>query len=294
MKHAWLILLMLPTVWAASITDSTTQIIMDDTLARIKTNFTVYNEEPIGNLTLVLAENAQGLLVEIDQKNKTCLVQSTFARCGSLTKGNHTVTYSYSSSYPIATVGENTLFKHSVELPYATEQQEIELQLPIGYVIPREQGKNDEFYISPEPKEVSSDGQHIILFWEGDAQEFSISVLTRELGGVSYLTGFLALALLLVIALLVALKYVLTKQKNSTKTKPKKQPQQVIIPGLMESEQTIVDLLKKNNEMWQKNLLKETGFSKAKLSRTIRNLEERGVVTRTIYGNANKVSLKKK
>jgi len=43
--------------------------------------------------------------------------------------------------------------------------------------------------------------------------------------------------------------------------------------------------------MWQKQLQLKTGFSKAKLSRVIRNLESRSLVKKIPFGNANKIRL---
>jgi uncharacterized membrane protein len=60
----------------------------------------------------------------------------------------------------------------------------------------------------------------------------------------------------------------------------------------MESEQKVVDFLRTKGEAWQKQIQLSTGFSKAKVSRVVRNLEARGVVSKTPYGNTNKVALK--
>ncbi len=64
---------------------------------------------------------------------------------------------------------------------------------------------------------------------------------------------------------------------------------------LLEDEKKIVELLKAspNKMMKQKELWRATGWSKAKLSRTIRRLQERGLIDVRPYGNTNLVSLKK-
>jgi len=62
---------------------------------------------------------------------------------------------------------------------------------------------------------------------------------------------------------------------------------------LIESEKKVIEELKKadRNEMWQKQIQTSTGFSKAKLSRVIRNLEARKLVRKIPMGNTNKISL---
>jgi uncharacterized membrane protein len=63
---------------------------------------------------------------------------------------------------------------------------------------------------------------------------------------------------------------------------------------LLDEERKIVEMLKKSkrNEMWQNNIMKDGGFSKAKTSRLIRNLESRGLVKKISFGNTNKIVLK--
>ncbi|PIN74711.1 hypothetical protein COV18_05825 [Candidatus Woesearchaeota archaeon CG10_big_fil_rev_8_21_14_0_10_37_12] len=301
MKSRWLFgvlisIFLFPIAFAANINESSTLLIMDDSLT-INTLFDLYTEEPIKNLTLILPEQSKNLDVQIDNQERKCLLQATFARCGELEKGNHMINYSYFSKYPIAKLGENTVIKYVDELPYTANSQKVELQLPVGYVIPRETGKDERFYINPKPEGVHSDGQRIILTWRQKGQMLSISVLTKKLTTLS--TGWIAFFILLAIVLAAIVAFFVLRtdhkkiqKKSEQKIKPKQKPKEEVIPGLMEAEQKVVDILKEKGEIWQKQLLQETGFSKAKLSRTIRNLEQREVVTRTIYGNANKISLK--
>ena len=63
---------------------------------------------------------------------------------------------------------------------------------------------------------------------------------------------------------------------------------------LIESEKAVIAELKNadKKELWQKQLQLKTEFSKAKLSRVIRNLEARNIIQKTPYGNTNKIKLK--
>lgn len=62
---------------------------------------------------------------------------------------------------------------------------------------------------------------------------------------------------------------------------------------LLESEKVIVNALLKSKDhiMWQKELQIAVGFTKSKLSRTIRNMEQRSLVKKTPYGSTNKIEL---
>jgi uncharacterized membrane protein len=63
---------------------------------------------------------------------------------------------------------------------------------------------------------------------------------------------------------------------------------------LLDTEKKVIEELKKadRNELWQKQIQNLTGFSKAKVSRLIRDLETRGLVKKIIFGNTNKIRLK--
>ncbi|MEM2174689.1 MAG: winged helix-turn-helix transcriptional regulator, partial [Candidatus Micrarchaeia archaeon] len=65
---------------------------------------------------------------------------------------------------------------------------------------------------------------------------------------------------------------------------------------LNEAERIIVEILQNQpgEEIDQNKLVTISGFSKAKVSRIIKSLEERGVVESIRYGRKNKIILKKK
>jgi uncharacterized membrane protein len=292
MKQVWVVLalLFLPFVSATKNITSETSIIIEDGTASINNYLLISSDEEIGNLTLILSPGSDDVAIMIDENIADCLLQAEFARCGNLSPGNHSVNLSYETGYPIATVRENTVFRYTDRLPYSAEVQQVTLTLPVGYIIPREKGKDESFYISPKPKEVYSDGQRIILSWEQKGQELPVSVIARKVIGPPL--GWIAMTAVSMIAAGVLAVWFVLGQRRQEKPKPVRK-KKVIVPALMDNEQKIVEFLKQNGEVWQKQIQLATGFSKAKVSRIIRNLEERGVVTKTIYGNTNKIALKK-
>ncbi|MBP2172852.1 DUF7343 domain-containing protein [Methanococcus voltae] len=66
------------------------------------------------------------------------------------------------------------------------------------------------------------------------------------------------------------------------------------LKNLKEDELKIYNLLydSENKELLQNKIVLETGFSKVKVSRTIRKLELYGLIVRKPYGNTNRISLK--
>ena len=280
---------MLPMVFATgSINNAETTIVLEGSTAEIQSNIQL-SSEGIGNLTLILSPDSRNVEITIDDKKIECLLQAEFARCGNVSAGAHNLSISYETDYPVAESGENTLVRYTDHLPYPANQQQVTLQLPVGYIIPREKGKDESFYISPEPTEVYSDGQRVILYWEQEGQELPISVVARKVIGPPI--GWMGATLLSVLVAGTAILFVLRKGKKE-KPKPAKK-KTVIVPTLIDNEQKVVNFLKENGEVWQKQIQQATGFSKAKVSRVVRNLETRGVIVKIAYGNTNKISLKK-
>ena len=277
----------MPIVMAANIETSETILTLEEHSASVENRMILTSKEDIGNLTLLLPPEFSNLKITIDGQEKDCLLQLEFARCGRLTNGTHTVNTSYETDYPIANVGDNTIIKYTDKLPYPAEKQMITIKLPVGYIIPREKGKDESFYITPKTKETYSDGQRIILYWEQKGQELPISIIARQvIGGLSALW---VIAIISAVLIAGATSWFVVRRKKTPKPAKKK----TIIPTLIDNEQKIVNFLKENGEVWQKQIHQATTFSKAKVSRILRNLEERGVITKTIYGNTNKIALKK-
>jgi uncharacterized membrane protein len=50
---------------------------------------------------------------------------------------------------------------------------------------------------------------------------------------------------------------------------------------------------KKNNECWTKELVKELGIPKVRVSRKIRSLSEKGILSKEKFGNENRIILNK-
>jgi uncharacterized membrane protein len=288
MKQVWVALLILPIVLATSIETSETTLDVEKNNIIVYASMVLTPQKDIGNLTFILAQNAKDIEVTLDGEKRDCEILKEFARCGSMANGTHTANISYETSYPIAESGENTLIRYTDRLPYPAEKQQVSIKLPLGYIVPREKDKDEDFYVNPKTTDTYSDGQRVILYWEQKGQELPISVVARQVVGTQ--AGWM-IATFIAIAAAIISSYIVIHQRRATKPKQKKKT--VIVPTLIDNEQKIVNFLKENGEVWQKQIQQATTFSKAKVSRILRNLEERGVITKTIYGNTNKISLKK-
>ena len=260
------------------------------------------------SLSFFLIPGVSNLQIFLDnQEVKNCEITKNVGKTDVLCafenplSGKHFLKIEFDSSYPLISLKENKLmFKSNYEPLIETKNFIFILKLPLGYIIPEEPGKDKSFFISPEEKIIYSDGQRIILRWEKKSldERFDVSVISEPLKKeFDNLVFLLVPAVVLILFLIIYFSKSRKKQKEIPKKKPvaKRKPQNKMIEEhLIESEKAVIAELKNadKKELWQKQLQLKTEFSKAKLSRVIRNLEARKIIQKIPYGNTNKIKLK--
>ncbi len=248
-------------------------------------------EEKSDQFNLTLIPRIENLKVFIDEQKRKCDLEEkvglSILHCSfpEGIVGKHFFKITFSSNYPILDVGNKVLFKSEYNPIAKTEKFTYIVKLPVGYVIPKEEGKGISFFINPKPDNIYSDGRKIILFWEEKNlnKKFEVSVFIERLAQP---VTKVVLLLILVLAIFGLVSFYLTRKRR-------KETQETHMPALLENERKIVDALQKakNRELWQKQLQIQTGFSKARLSRTLRDLEARGIIKKEPVGNTNKICL---
>lgn len=76
---------------------------------------------------------------------------------------------------------------------------------------------------------------------------------------------------------------------------PRRTAQSIIkvdVSKLSKEEKDIYEILKKSNGIYQSDLIKETGFSKVKITRILDKLESKGIIERRRRGMTNAIFLK--
>ena len=176
---------------------------------------------------------------------------------------------------------------------YLNGSQKVKLVLPESALLV------EEGLISPEPDSITSDGRSIILRW--DSYEDKQIVINYEFVKDKSFIGYIMILFLVLFFIIYSIlqrrffKEKISKvEKKSKSKKPSKK--QDFTKNLFEDEKKIVEYLldKKGNEAWTKEILRDVGISKVKLSRKLRSLEQKGSIKRILYGNANKVRVLKK
>jgi len=73
----------------------------------------------------------------------------------------------------------------------------------------------------------------------------------------------------------------------------KKTKNQKIVSNILDGdEKRLYDIIQEKNEILQKNLVYESGFSKTKVTRIIVKLENKKLIVRKPWGNTNKILIK--
>ncbi len=161
---------------------------------------------------------------------------------------------------------------------------------------------SEDRLIFPKVDEISSDGYAIILNWKDFSGEEMLISYEPSKENNYWLYFILALLLLGIIFLFPRkIKKEFRKKrreglKEDSKNIKAKDELKNLTKNLFEDEKKIVEYLycKKDNESWTKELIKDLGISKVKLSRKLRGLEQKDLIKRIPYGNENRLRLLKK
>jgi len=183
--------------------------------------------------------------------------------------------------------GNVSYFSLDIPILWDTEKASITVKLPNGMAL-----IDDENYpLSPSDAKIGSDGRRITVSWEFENIEKGNVIpiriyyesMTQGLIGKLNEKWFVVLVLAIIITAVIVNRFLSRRS-------------QLVLSVLNENEKMIVDLIKDQHtdKVDQRKLVKLSGFSKAKVSRIIQSLEERGIVEREKSGRKNRVSLRKK
>lgn len=235
--------------------------------------------------------------------NLTVNTSSGYANCESLDKilgsiiscnffgmGNRTIIkMDFDSRSGVKRIGYGKYkFEVVYGLPLATKRTFVIVKLPPKGIL--SEAIANESYL-PKDGDIMTDGKHIMIYWErenlttSEVLKFSVLYDLPGIGGELWNLSIMALTIGIVVVMTSLTLYV----RKGFKEK------KVAIPLLTENEKVIVDILKKHgNEVWQNTLVRESDFSKAKVSRLLKNLKDREVVSIEPVGRTNKITLKLK
>lgn len=183
-------------------------------------------------------------------------------------------------------IGGHFYFKDTVKVPAKAEKLVYTTKLKSGLVLIPSNTSSPFPVYSPKSGEKGSDGRRIFVYWsrknvkegEGITPSVSYEVARKPREGFTSLYTFIAGVIILIILFFLALR----SGPEESKTLP-----------LKEDESEVIDIVKKAGaEIKQKRIVNNTDFSKAKVSRLVKDLEERGLLEKEKVGRTNRIKLK--
>ncbi len=146
--------------------------------------------------------------------------------------------------------------------------------------------------IVPKAGEVGTDGRRIVIKWENEDLSGDALLIIYDSGEAFGFATALVYAAVGLSLLMAGWAYYHYWKKDG---RSKKEPTNELTRNLIDDEKKVVEALIKSPEegTWQKQLETMTGLSKVRLSRKVRNLEQKGLIEKIPYGNANRIRLKK-
>jgi hypothetical protein len=198
-----------------------------------------------------------------------------------------TLTLRFKSKTGIRTVSDRYQYSSKYDISLPVERLFMSVKLPRNGIL-AEEVANESYF--PPDGEIFTDGRHILVYWErynlsqGDSVQFSVLYSIPLVGGMFY-NIVITVMTLIVIVVMVGLAFYVRRGPKAA---------DAVRAVLSRDEKMIVDALNKyKGKMGQKMIVRELDFSKAKVSRLIKNLHERGIIEiEPVSGRENRILLK--
>jgi len=202
--------------------------------------------------------------------------------------GQVNINVNFYSKGPILLEDNKRLFNLDIPILIDTNKLNIELKLPEMMVV----ASNEMAPISPSGAKIGSDGRRITLSWYFEDQFngdiIPIRVYYEGVGPTNFFR-LISLKWILIFFLLLVVSGFLVYEKFFSRKKP------IVLSILNEAEKIVVEAIEREGgkNVDQRNIVSSTGFSKAKVSRILQNLEARGILKIERIGRKNRVTINK-
>ncbi len=246
-------------------------------------NEIIFNKTQNINFTIDLPEDASGLSLYINNKLQNPVIRDS--KISLIYSSVKKIKLDYITKEPL----EKDTFLISLIMPFSTQVLKITLTLPEGSVLEKPLEDSISGSIYPKPDKATTDGKSLIFEWQRQnlkkGEEFAIFARYKSESRLRLLLW----SLFLIVIVLVAFIFL-----KKTKTTVIVKKEEAIEKHLKEDEEQIVNILKKRSGQCEQGTLRViTGFSKATLSRLLKELEERKIIYKEKRGKKNLVFLKK-
>ena len=235
-----------------------------------------------GEIEDLTVENGECIVKEDINKILQCKPPSPFM------VGTITIATKFKWNGLIKKIGNISFFSMDIPILWNTDEVSVMIKLPDKTLL----AEKAILPISPSGYNIGSDGRRILTSWSfilkrpGDVIPIR---LYYEPLSPEFIDEGLVYILIFILILIVIVGTLFIFRKVSKKS-------ELVLSVLNESERLVVDIIQKEKkkQVDQRRIVNLSGFSKAKVSRAIRSLEERGIVESERIGRRNKITLKKK
>ncbi|MBD3246991.1 hypothetical protein GF378_00010 [Candidatus Pacearchaeota archaeon] len=201
----------------------------------------------------------------------------------------------FSLSYITESVIEKTSNRNFFILKNKFEQP-----MNLKLILPEKAILDDRNILSPNPDFISTDGRRIILKWNSlNAEEIVVTYEPEQQINIFWIIIAPLILLGIILYQSIALKKKVKKLKKKKKISAKRRKtrkKKNMTRNLYGEEKEIVEYLlgRKKNESWTKEIVRDLGISKVRLSRKLRKLQQKDLIEKIPHGNENRIRLLKK
>lgn len=249
----------------------------------IKLTFTF--SEPVDTFNFTVLGKIENLQASSIAGVVNCNVEFTgtsYVRCVlPLTEEKRGVDITYETQDFTKPLGEKFLFSGDFSLDQKIDQFTLSLTLPEGMAL----SDGERLSFADNSTKVS-DGRHIIVVWKLDEIEGKSLVFQALYEPVQEMPSFIWYFIGGVAVIGIVAFFIIKKVRK---------PQEVILSVLDDYERNIMKTIAESGgEINQRKVVQHTNLSKAKVSRVVKTLEERGLIEVERLGRTNKLRLVKK
>ncbi|MFH0832495.1 MAG: hypothetical protein V1900_02110 [Candidatus Aenigmatarchaeota archaeon] len=286
---SFLVLLMIVPITHANLNEWNIEISLNEDKTTQWQVSLLYNENVTRSDYFVLAK-ITGVEVMADDKFVDCIVSRKEVGTSILCENIHAerVVYRFRAIDMISDFNNNYLkdFKYRFSITQITEKFYLVIKLPLGAGLVEESKLGETGLKTFEPSwgKEGSDGRKIFITWELENPKIGTGIDARII--YEQLFEFSLFPVIIIFALIAILLVVLFFFRRKTIKD--------MLPVLNEGERKIMEiLLKERKGVDQRIIVKEMDYSKAKVSRIIQNLGDRGLIEKIRKGRSNVIKYKK-
>jgi uncharacterized membrane protein len=246
--------------------------------------------ENVSRSSYFVLANVDNIEVFADDLPIECSVSREFGTtiiCNNIDTKN--VLYKFHTANLVDSVQNLFVFKHRFSITELTNRFYLVVKLPLGTAIVEKSKLEGTGLKRFEPAwgREGSDGRRIYIEWLANephlGETFDASVIYENIFLLPEQPIMIYIAIAAVILLiLIALYFIKFRHKVED-----------MLPVLTENERRVMEIIIKEKMVDQRRIVKETDFSKAKVSRIIHDLIKRGLIEKTQTGRANIIKLKR-